>query len=432
MLYFYLTRKSCPINIPGEIAMKKRILIPIIMMMLASLTITGCDSSTIEEIMNSGPLAPYDKKNTPMSQNKDDEDSDEKEISKSKKDSRSKKDSDPDSDEKSDSDSRSGYTKADFAGTYIGLHGSGITLFENGKAEYFCKEWTSVETNDDWFLEDNRLTLYSQSLGYKVYADIEGNNITSFTFTSDSSSWADEMFVKVDSDSNAKDTDTYIALIEKQLGIKVDAATGTCRIRTPGFTYDFPEDYRKMKSEDQADMYVNNDNTALVIAFSDNLGVENMDKVEELQDTFEELMDESINELVFAALFDDEDIETGDMVDDHAKPQGSIGNTHHFSYIEDARVGMVYESWMLNQNTGDIDYFIFIDLDDNFKNSNDYVNVIKNAKMNDAEASASSSPSTAGGSGSGSGSGFGTGSGTDSGTGSLSGLDEELKKFLNN
>ena len=112
-----------------------------------------------------------------------------------------------------------------FVGTYVGLHGSGITLFKNGTAEYYWKEWEDVETDDSWKFDNSRIIISSSSLGYDLYADIKGNNTSALTFKSDDSGWNDEIFVKVSDNTEKKDVDTYIALIEKELGTKIERSS---------------------------------------------------------------------------------------------------------------------------------------------------------------------------------------------------------------
>ncbi len=112
--------------------------------------------------------------------------------------------------------------EADLAGTYVGLHGSGITFLSDGTAEYFWKEWTDVETGDKWSFDGKKIIMRSKSLHYDIYAEISGMNIASLTFQSDNPGWDDEIFVRVSDKADSKDVDAYVALIEKQLNISLN------------------------------------------------------------------------------------------------------------------------------------------------------------------------------------------------------------------
>ncbi len=105
-------------------------------------------------------------------------------------------------------------------GTYVGLHGSGITLESDGSAEYYWKEWPQVDTSGTWKYAGGRVTAEFDSLGYEIYADVEDGNAATLTFEADYG-WDEEMFVKVSSDTTSKSAEEYIALIEKQLGVSL-------------------------------------------------------------------------------------------------------------------------------------------------------------------------------------------------------------------
>ncbi len=141
------------------------------------------------------------------------------------------------------------YSNKDFAGTYIGLHGSAITLFEDGSAEYYCKEWADVERNDTWKLEGDRLVMTSTNLGHDIYADIQ-DGISTLTFKSDQP-WEDEIFVRISDDTLTKDIDSYISLIESQLSITIEKPTDFVRDEFNGFEFVIPKSYMgKRKIED--------------------------------------------------------------------------------------------------------------------------------------------------------------------------------------
>jgi hypothetical protein len=85
-----------------------------------------------------------------------------------------------------------------YVGAYEGSSGSTVlTLEEDGVATY----GQAMENSQDeagvgtWEIEDNVLTVETESLGYEIYADVEGNP-NALMFTSDDSDWSDEIFTK--------------------------------------------------------------------------------------------------------------------------------------------------------------------------------------------------------------------------------------------
>ena len=83
--------------------------------------------------------------------------------------------------------------ESDIVGTYVGLHGSGITFLGDGTAEYFWKEWSDVEVGDKWNFDGKRITMRSNSLRYDIYADVSGSIVASLTFQSSDTSWSDDI-----------------------------------------------------------------------------------------------------------------------------------------------------------------------------------------------------------------------------------------------
>ncbi len=147
--------------------------------------------------------------------------------------------------------------KADLVGTYVGLHGSAITLFQDGTSEYYWKEWSDVETDDTWYVSGTELVMASHALDYDIRADLSEGNTSSLTFTGEDG-WVAEMFVKVDSTADHRNVDYYIDLIEKQLNIAIERPnkTSVSSIKentiymTDGIIFTLPERYTKNNGKD--------------------------------------------------------------------------------------------------------------------------------------------------------------------------------------
>ena len=81
-----------------------------------------------------------------------------------------------------------------FEGTYIGNSGSVMILYKDGTGQYQDGKSSSIEPAA-WRIEDGKIIVYAEDLGYEIYADIS-TSTTSLLFQSDKSRWNDELFVK--------------------------------------------------------------------------------------------------------------------------------------------------------------------------------------------------------------------------------------------
>lgn len=106
-------------------------------------------------------------------------------------------------------------------GTYVGIHGSGLVLRDDGSAEYYWKEWPSVESVT-WKYENNTVIVSSNNIGYDFYAEVPDGTVTSLLFKADSKSWTDENFVKTSDETKHLSKDDFVSLIEATLNIKLD------------------------------------------------------------------------------------------------------------------------------------------------------------------------------------------------------------------
>ena len=191
----------------------------------------------------------------------------------------------------------------DLAGTYIGLHGSGITLFNDGKAEYYWKEWENVETGDTWEYKDNKVIFHSQSLGYDICAAIEDGNTSTLNFVGvGDTDWNDEMFVKVSGDVSSKDMSKYISLIEKQLNIKIDQPDLDERksYEYAGFKIELPGSFKKDNENDEMVTYSDNTNEMLLVVCADKIRYPELSEsdIQKINDRSEEYMDRSLTKII--------------------------------------------------------------------------------------------------------------------------------------
>ena len=120
-----------------------------------------------------------------------------------------------------------------FVGTYVGLHGSGLILYEDGTADYFWKDWNSVETGDSWCYDDGRVVVTSRSLGYDIYAKADAG-ADSLKFEADTVMWDAEVFIRTSNEARSLTVDEHVRLIEDRLhtslnrpGSRTDTVSGT-------------------------------------------------------------------------------------------------------------------------------------------------------------------------------------------------------------
>ncbi len=141
----------------------------------------------------------------------------------------------------------------DLPGTYVGVHGSGLTLLKDGKAEYYWKEFTNVDTDGNWSCSDHKMKLNLSSIGCEIQADVPDGKVTSMNLTGNIM-WDDETYIRVSDDADSKSVSDYVSLIEEQLKIKLDEPTmgGTksseetytpIEISKAGITFSIPGDY---------------------------------------------------------------------------------------------------------------------------------------------------------------------------------------------
>ncbi|WP_074885864.1 DUF6591 domain-containing protein [Butyrivibrio proteoclasticus] len=189
-----------------------------------------------------------------------------------------------------------------FAGTYIGLHGSGITLFDNGGAEYYWKEWTDVETGDTWEYENNRIIFHSRSLGYDIYAEVEGANTSNLNFQSDEATWQDELFVKISGDINSKGIEDYKALIENQLNISLakDDSNDLKNDTLAGFYFEYYENYEQSDNDDEMMAYVDENNDRGLIVPKASLESQELSESDkqQIQDRSDEYIDWNLSKMI--------------------------------------------------------------------------------------------------------------------------------------
>jgi hypothetical protein len=269
-------------------------------------------------------------------------------------------------------------TAADIAGTYVGLHGSGITFLSNGTAEYFWKEWFDVETGDKWSFDGQRVTMHSNALEYDIYAEVTGESISTLNFQSDVDTWMDEMFVRVSDDAKSKDVDSYIALIEKQLNTKLERPSDTFEVHAGGFVLELPHAYKMTESNDTTRIYTKSDDTAILYVFGDSFDAETAKKMRNNKKKVEDVLEEKMGEII-EGITDVDDLLTSKKYTDGVKPQESIGNTYHYDISDGTYNARVYESWAYDLSTGGMMITLLIDLDPNYKNSEEYLDIIRNA-----------------------------------------------------
>lgn len=272
-------------------------------------------------------------------------------------------------------------SEKDLAGTYIGLHGNGITFFIDGTAEYFCKDWIDIETNDEWTIDGQKLSLHSKTLNYDIYTDISGANISSLNFKSDNDEWDDEIYVRISDDSKPKDIDTYISLIEDQLHTTIDRPSENLVIHTGGFVIELPSGYKyiEQKNEDEQ-QYSNYDDTASMMIWPTTFEYTS-EQLRSKKAELEEHFDNNLDKLIMD--YFDSSWLYNKKTTDNIKPQNSLGNTYHRTMTDGTHNILLYESWALNISSREAFIIVFMDSDPNGKNAEEYLHALSNAVPED-------------------------------------------------
>lgn len=232
-------------------------------------------------------------------------------------------------------------------GTYVGVHGSGLVLHDDGAAEYYWKEWPSVESVA-WRYEDNTVTVMSDNIGYEFYAKVPDGPISSLTFEADSESWDEEAFLKISDETKRLGKDDFVELIEDTLKTKLlPAATVKCgqlTLQIPGY-YSEQDGYYIAGDKDTG---------AFVAYASSEIDPEVKDKYKELSDEeFDSLMSEMTDAYMetCAGIFSLKD----------RKQTSSMLIEHQGYYIERITTEGIFEDEKNKQSHAakDILYFIY-------------------------------------------------------------------------
>ena len=232
-------------------------------------------------------------------------------------------------------------------GTYIGVHGSGLVLHDDGAAEYYWKEWPSVESVT-WRYEDNTVTVKSDNIGYEFYAKVPDGAISSLTFEADSQSWDDEAFIRISDETKRLSKDDFVKLIEDTLKTKLlPAATVKCG----KLTLQIPDYYRE-----QDGYYITGDkDTGAFVTY----GSSEIDS--EVKENFKELSGEEFDSLMSEMA--DAYMETcaGIFSLKDRKQTSSMLIEHEGYYIERITTEGIFEDEKNKQshNAKDILYFIY-------------------------------------------------------------------------
>lgn len=99
----------------------------------------------------------------------------------------------------------------DIPGTYYGMSGSGLVIFDDYTAEYFYKTDEKV-TDGYWYLLDERLNLKFIEPACKFYANISSNNMDRMILV-DSSSSKEQVFIKISNENVRLSTAEFTSLI---------------------------------------------------------------------------------------------------------------------------------------------------------------------------------------------------------------------------
>jgi hypothetical protein len=269
--------------------------------------------------------------------------------------------------------------------------------------------------------------MHSNALEYDIYAEVSGDNISTLNFQADNEGWMDEMFVRVSDDATSKDADAYVALIEKQLNTKLERPADTFEVQAGGFIFQLPKSYAIEDFGKEYQSYEKTDGTAKLAIYYGSVDDEILKAIKSNEDKASEILEVKLDELL-SGLLDDDEIPFSEKRTDNVKPDVSMGNTHHYSVTEGSDEVRVYESWALDTSAGEMILVLFIDMDTKCKNSDEYLDIIRNAvpKGHASEKASSDPASTADKA-----AGESKETGNDKKqTEQKSGVDPELKAFL--
>ncbi|MCH5194505.1 MAG: hypothetical protein J1F11_11120 [Oscillospiraceae bacterium] len=118
----------------------------------------------------------------------------------------------PDEEEEVESDEN--IQRNNIVGTYVGVQGSVIVLFEDGTGTYYWDGDNLIDEKCSWTYGNGKITIKIPSLYCEVQADYYGTN-TSINFVSDSKNWDDELYDKINSSAEKMSTDEYNKLIDE-------------------------------------------------------------------------------------------------------------------------------------------------------------------------------------------------------------------------
>jgi len=109
--------------------------------------------------------------------------------------------------------------RAAITGTYVGVNGSVMVLYENGQADYYWKEWDDAEKENLWRYENGNVIVFIPKMNgirtnIEVFATIEKDKTGDIVFKSESSKWDEEEYVKVDKNAVSMTKEEYDGLIE--------------------------------------------------------------------------------------------------------------------------------------------------------------------------------------------------------------------------
>ncbi len=105
-------------------------------------------------------------------------------------------------------------------GTWVGMHGSAMTIHSNGKATYFWKDWNGLYPESPWEIRNGKLYIDYGQLGL-VYSDIAPST-TSITLQCDADTWDEETYIKASDEDKVLTYDEYVNLVEDKLKITID------------------------------------------------------------------------------------------------------------------------------------------------------------------------------------------------------------------
>jgi len=123
-----------------------------------------------------------------------------------------------DNENAADTSSVSEETPSVITGTYVGKNGSVLVLYDDGKADYYWKDWEEAESGNTWTYRDGVLCvnipeMYGIPADVTATAQIVDDDTSSFVLSSDSANWDDEEYVKVRDSAEAMGKTEFDALI---------------------------------------------------------------------------------------------------------------------------------------------------------------------------------------------------------------------------